>query len=473
MNVDRLLSTLVLSLFLAACKFEREVGKIVPPSRPAFTPVGTSATISVGDEFSQEIELSDILDPSPKTNDLNANDVTEPVEFCISDPDTSLCRTLGPNARFDFDVVMQGVTYPTRFVTYGTGKPVYSDAYQKAHKGQFTYEVPEFLELVKVIFSLSDYAAENPSFLNRGTDYYQDMQTSLESLREHAAVKAVDETFRNTNYSVLIHQAYAFELDSAGNIQPSNIYHSAFNGDNNTYADDLAQFQSFANELAFRKFKASQKTYYAETTAQMKDKVDVAKMKTWLSANFPDVTPYDHIRVIYSPLTGSSQSAKLFRDEPFKELLLFVNVPFVPDTVPMSDDGRRLLESLIIFTEYNHGYLSPTREKYLSDITAAIGDADKWGIGNPSSNYSTPGDMFDEMMNWALFNLYAMDLAPEEDKAWLLENTKTIMVNDRGFLYFREFSDHLEKLYVERSDEETLADLYPKIIDWVETNRPQ
>ena len=37
------------------------------------------------------------------------------------------------------------------------------------------------------------------------------------------------------------------------------------------------------------------------------------------------------------------------------------------------------------------------------------------------------------------------------------------------FVRFREFNDKLLQLYSERAEEETLVDLYPRILDWIES----
>jgi hypothetical protein len=43
-----------------------------------------------------------------------------------------------------------------------------------------------------------------------------------------------------------------------------------------------------------------------------------------------------------------------------------------------------------------------------------------------------------------------------------------MMVGRRGFLRFREFDAFLTALYLGRGPHETIADLYPRILEWFE-----
>ena len=71
-------------------------------------------------------------------------------------------------------------------------------------------------------------------------------------------------------------------------------------------------------------------------------------------------------------------------------------------------------------------------------------------------------------MNWALVSLRLVDLAPPGELAGLIERIDRMMVESRGFRRFREFDTFLVALYRARKPNETVADLYPQILDWFE-----
>ncbi len=52
----------------------------------------------------------------------------------------------------------------------------------------------------------------------------------------------------------------------------------------------------------------------------------------------------------------------------------------------------------------------------------------------------------------------------------MIASIDRMMVQNRGFIRFREFDAFLIDLYRERKSGKTLADLYPEIIEWFEKN---
>ena len=78
---------------------------------------------------------------------------------------------------------------------------------------------------------------------------------------------------------------------------------------------------------------------------------------------------------------------------------------------------------------------------------------------------------FDEYMNWGLVNLRYVDLVPAVEQERLMANIEQMMKNQRGFRKFPEFNQFLVALYRNRKADETVADLYPAIVEWFVLNK--
>jgi O-methyltransferase involved in polyketide biosynthesis len=73
-------------------------------------------------------------------------------------------------------------------------------------------------------------------------------------------------------------------------------------------------------------------------------------------------------------------------------------------------------------------------------------------------------------MNWALVTLRIVDYTPRDEQDKMIANIDQMMTKERGFLQFEAFDSFLAGLYRNRKPGETIADLYPQIIEWFEKN---
>src|SRR5690606_8293031 len=132
--------------------------------------------------------------------------------------------------------------------------------------------------------------------------------------------------------------------------------------------------------------------------------------------------------------------------------------------------GAGIERSAILFTEMNHGFINPTTEQYANRLGSALADRAAWADDTRAAvNYPGAEALFNEYMNWALVSLYYRDLMGAEDfaiaHAALIDN----MQNGRGFRKFAAFDAELRRLYTARGPGQTLEDLYPAIIDWIDS----
>lgn len=70
-------------------------------------------------------------------------------------------------------------------------------------------------------------------------------------------------------------------------------------------------------------------------------------------------------------------------------------------------------------------------------------------------------------MTRAVFSLYAYDHFSLEDFEKINKKEEDFMVNGRGFHRFREFNQFVLTCCKNRAPNQTAADLYPTIIEWL------
>ena len=65
-----------------------------------------------------------------------------------------------------------------------------------------------------------------------------------------------------------------------------------------------------------------------------------------------------------------------------------------------------------------------------------------------------------------LVALRYIDNCPKEDLELLMEKNIAYMKEKRGFKVYDKFQKYLVSLYLKLDEKETVADLYPQIIQW-------
>lgn len=138
----------------------------------------------------------------------------------------------------------------------------------------------------------------------------------------------------------------------------------------------------------------------------------------------------------------------------------------------MSEAAQIIFRGNIVFTEINHGYINPEADKYAERIAKATANRDYWVDKKMGAGYYGGNAAFNEYMNWALVSLRIVDYVPAEEQGVLLAAIDEMMTKRRGFPQFAKFDRFLIDLHKNRKPEQTLADLYPQIIDWFEQNNP-
>jgi hypothetical protein len=350
----------------------------------------------------------------------------------------------------------------------------FPEAYKQSHQGKTFVEIPKVYELFKVILAISYEGKNRDGLVSKETPYYSEVLKWFEPFAREAAVKAINSDIANPdNYHALKMDAYAFDFQDQ-KIVRSAVYDRIGFSNSNNLLNHIGAMQEFSYKSRFLDFYSQHQNYYEGLIATYRDSIGVPQMQKWLNVNFPS-TRYDAFKIIFSPLVSNNQSAIWFDFDGFREAQAHINFPFPSSRNPqaLSKQATLVRAGNIVFTELNHAFINPESEKpgYMPRINAAFSNLTIWTDSEkPAKHYNSAYSAFNEYMNWALVSLRYVDFAPIKDQQKLISDTETMMVQARGFRKFAAFNQFLVARYRNRKKGEIVADLYPDIISWFETN---
>lgn len=345
----------------------------------------------------------------------------------------------------------------------------FTPAYQTAHRGEIAVSVPDVYEMISVVIALTDYAEEHPGRVPTQTDYYRDVVSHFAPVRDHPLVLEFNRQMNADpilGYIRLKLNAFAFSFDANGQVLRSAVYDRILEEDpENPLVALMPQMQSFADQSGFLAFYRAHRSVYDGQIAFFRDETNVRDMWSWLRTQFPVVSPYDGVKIVFSPLAGNIQNEVAFENNGYRELQAHINYPYNSDPA-ISADGNGVWRGTLLFGELNHGFINPTADRYRDAIEQAIAHRERWTGPNNADAYPDDYAVFNEYMNFGLITLYHRDRMNAADGAAARQRIETLMVENRGFLKFAEFNTILNDAYAQRDHGQTVADLYPQIIAW-------
>ena len=396
---------------------------------------------------------------------LNLGDGRDPVSVCVVEGDRETCVTAYPDQPQDL-VIRFGGEEKTLVLSYLGPQASFPAAYRAAHRGTLDIEVAPAYELVNVAIALTSYAKENPG-LAAPSPYLDGIRADFAKQANHPAVQALDAAMRKDGsaYHSLKMNGAAFVLAEDDGLSRSPIYKSTGWGENDLlpFMDDL---QDFARATGFSQYYAKHLPLYTSQIEYLRNEVNVDDMIVWLGTEFPEVTPYDHTRIMFSPLVGYNQSVSTFDADGFRQLMPHVNFPYPSkDDAELTPEALKVYRGLILFTELNHGYINPTIDAYSSELQEAMPQLSNWAGDETARGYGNASGIFTEMTNWALVSVRAYDLLPESEAEVISKRVAHIMVRNRGFTRFAEFQQQFLALSRGREKGVPVAHLLPALIE--------
>jgi len=389
----------------------------------------------------------------------------------ITDID-SIKFTITPRQHYYFNILLNNKdTALTEVIGVKYVKPAtFDEEYIKQHRGKVVVEIPEVQELVHIIFAITDTGRQDPNMVDMTTDYYKQVIEHFDAYRQHPVVIKFDSLLKIGYYIHLKMNSCAY-IFKGNAITKGKVYDRLSWTDNNTLDPYISNIQDFSNKSGFREFYQNHLDYYNSLIKEQERLVSVKTMWEWLEKQFP--SKYDSYKITFSPLVYGNHSTNRFEDNDFSEIVMFISGPKRrKNSKNYSKIWEGLLLSRIVFTEIDHNYVNPQTDKYKNDVDSVFSDIDNWATQRAIKYYSSPYNVFNEYMTWAVFTLYLYDNNfSQDDFKTVNKKTEDLMADQRGFYRYREFNDKLLDLYKNREENQTVVDLYPDILDWCSTMR--
>lgn len=342
-----------------------------------------------------------------------------------------------------------------------------SSEYVTRNKNNWTIELPEVQELVHIIMAISPTGIVDSNMVEHRSAYYRDVLKTFGPFKQHKIVKKVDDLLQDKLYAQVKMDACGFYFNEANRILKDKTYKQLNWGDKNFIQPYIHELEDFARKSGFRQFYAAHKNYYDALIEKMKVQMPINNQWKWLEERFPN--RYDNYRITFSPLVNGSHSTNRFERDNFKQTVMFICGPI--ESTQLSEKIKEGLMTRVVFTEIDHNYVNPVSDRYQKEIHEIFSDRKKWTSEKDSQNYGSAYAVFNEYMTWAVFSLYALETFDEADFKIINARTELQMSNWRGFTRFKAFNQKMIELYNSKSADESIADLYPKILAWCEANK--
>jgi len=376
---------------------------------------------------------------------------------------------LTPGDTVDFVVVLDGDSAHTRFIGRAWLPPArFTPEYAEAHRGQWSVEVPETMELMLIAIALTPTGMANSNMIAHTGGYHRAVLDHFGPHRHSPVVQALEAMLAQDpmRFAHLVMDANAFQFTD-DRLVPDPVYDRLSWGPENVVrplVEDLAQFAQVSN---FRAFHARHTALYDSLRADTRAAMPVDAMWRWLEERFPE--RYDHYRILISPLMEGFHCTNHFDNAGFRQSVMAICPAWnLPTWSPGMREGRN---TRIVFTEIDHNYVNPVSDAHVGAIQAALADLAHWATDDARAAYHNSYAVFNEYMTFGVFLLYARDRLPADDFGALRTSVVRNMERGRGFPRFGAFQTLLEQVY-DQAPTRDIPALYPALLAECRTLAP-
>ncbi len=320
-------------------------------------------------------------------------------------------------------------------------------------------ELPEAYELSNIILSLTKYGKTDQWEVQKGSDYYKEIQQFFDPVKSHPLIDSVNYSRKRwEDYLSFRTDAYAFSFNQAGKLQRNFPFSSVEK--HLPFDKHLALINDFVIKSDFRTFYKNHIPFYSTLVNNYQQYYYIDKMKQFLDKAFnktkSKAVSGNVYKIIISPLVGRMNC---HRDIDSLTTADFPNLSMELMTGQFSKQSKtRVVESHTIFTEMDHGYVNPVSDKWISTITKNF-DTLYW---DKASGYGL--DCFNEYMTWALYDIFLKENFPQSADSiawqWHYQNIS------RGFIASNIFAEKVKALYAKHK---AINLIYEPLLKWTRT----
>lgn len=325
-----------------------------------------------------------------------------------------------------------------------------------------TISIPETYELSNIILAITPYTLDDNSFeVAKGTQYYSDVLSHFMQYSDHPLIQKVNYSLDKWDYYLSFRtDAYGFKIDKNDKLVRIIDFKTILN--RNEFEDNIDLIEDFIKKSGFREFYKNHKTYYDSILNIYSKNEMIPEMINFLKKEFPLPSKKIHnsFSIVASPLVNRMNCHLTIANIPTDFISLPNYVLYGSKSIQINK--KELASGIhMLFTETDHGFVNPTTQDFRKLIRKKF-DASKWDKESGYSEYEF--GVFNEYMTWAVYDIYVYknfpDIAESVCEKWAKQN------ETRGFIASRQFNRKLLELYQNKNDNETIRDLYPKLLNW-------
>lgn len=334
-----------------------------------------------------------------------------------------------------------------------------------------TYEIPMGYELMHIAIALTDttiisngYNVHN-EVINKKSNYYKEVIKHFAPYKNHELIVDLNKYLRKSASNYVYNVQTGCNLNFNNNrIEKVNVMPWIRRAYLNIKAVSKNKIEEFAQISNFEKFYSEHKEYYNSELKAVQQNANVSEQQKWLEKEFP--SRYDNYRIIVSPLAGDTHFTQRFKFQGERKCIMWVKTFNSKNQV--TDNIEKARYTGVVMTEIDHHYVNPVSKKYKKTLNAIIDETHrtKWTNGGASNSYKTGYKVFNEYMTHAVYLLFVTQKLNDSEKQLVEKSKIDVMIKVRKFIKFAEFYERVKLLYQERKSNETIADLYPQIVEW-------
>ena len=308
--------------------------------------------------------------------------------------------------------------------------------------------------------ALTEYGKTDKLEVRQGFDYYNKVQEYFKPVNEHPLLDSVNYSReRWEEYLSFRTDSYAFEFDENNQLKRKFDFYA--NKGFQPFDDYLDLINDFVQKSNFREFFEKNKDYYNTISNKYKKTQYLNEMRKFLTKEFGE--QYSNDEKYNVVLSSFVYRMNCHRDIDSTTVADFITIPNYVLSDTISTNEKDIATSIHnLFTEMDHGYVNPTTNQYKELVNKSF-NANLWDTKS-GYNENDGFGVFNEYMTWAVYDIFLKkhfpSLAEEVGLNWSFINYS------RGFEYPQLFTQQLLTLYNQKENNETLKDLYPKMLEW-------
>jgi len=333
------------------------------------------------------------------------------------------------------------------------------------------YETPMAYELMHIAIALTDTTLVSNGYnvynevINKNSNYYKEVINHFSPFKKHQLIIELNKLLKKSASNLIYNVQLGNNLNFSSNrLEKIKIMPWIRRTYINLKSVNKNLVEDFARVSNFEKFYNQHKDYYNNELKIVQQNSNVNSQQKWLETEFP--ARYDNYRIIISPLMGSTHFTQRFKLEGKRKCIMWV---------ASYDGDQQKLNTIekanytgIVMTEIDHNYVNPVSDKYKKELNELMGGIyrTKWTNGGATNSYKSGYSVFNEYMTHAVYLLYINQQINALEQPKVEKSKIEGMIKRRRFIKFAEFYEQLNTLYQTRKPNETIANLYPTMIEW-------